>query len=184
MTTNADAANLLVPTSLTRLQTGLAPLAATLHTHSGEQGGYVGLALLAVVLAVAVAVRRARLVAVVGLLTWVLSLGVSLVVLGRDTGIALPWRPLEDVPLVGEVETMRFQVVVALCVAIVVALGLDHLAAAPAGLSRTGALAAIGVARAADADLLAAADADIVVTTLDNVDTSALSEGRLAARQA
>jgi hypothetical protein len=45
-------------------------------------------------------------------------------------------------------------------------------------------MAAIGVARADDADLLAAADADIVVTTLDSVDTSALSEGRLTARQA
>jgi len=50
--------------------------------------------------------------------------------------------------------------------------------------AKAGDMAAIGVARADDADLLAAADADIVVTTLDNVDTSALSEGRLAARQA
>ena len=49
--------------------------------------------------------------------------------------------------------------------------------------AKAGDMAAIGVARADDADLLAAADADIVVTTLDNVDTGALSEGRLAARQ-
>ena len=78
-----------------------------------------------------VAVRRARLVAVVGLAAWVLSLGVSLVVLGRDTGVALPWRPIEGVPLVGEIETMRFQVVVALCVAVVVALWCDHVADMP-----------------------------------------------------
>ena len=45
-------------------------------------------------------------------------------------------------------------------------------------------MAAIGVARADDAGLLAAADADLVVTTLDDVDTAALSEGRLAARKA
>lgn len=145
-TTNSDAANLLVPTSLTKFQTRLAPLAEQLHTHSGEQGGYVGAALLVVVVAAAVAVRRARVVAVVGLLTWVLSLGVSLVVLGADTGVALPWRPFEGVPLVGEIETMRFQVIVALCVAVAVALWCDHLAAAAPGPWRAVALVATGVA--------------------------------------
>ena len=50
--------------------------------------------------------------------------------------------------------------------------------------AKAGGMAAIGVARADDADLLAAANADLVVTTLDDVDTTALSEGRLARRQA
>ena len=50
--------------------------------------------------------------------------------------------------------------------------------------AKAGGMAAIGIARADDADLLAAADADLVVTTLDDVDTTALSEGRLARRQA
>jgi hypothetical protein len=36
------------------------------------------------------------------------------------------------------------------------------------------------VARAGDADLLAAAGADVVVTSLDDVDVAALVEGRLA----
>ena len=75
----------------------------------------------------------ARVVAAVGVVAWVLSLGVSLVVLGHDTGVALPWHPIEGVPLVGEIETMRFQVVVALCVAVVVALWLDGLAERPPG---------------------------------------------------
>lgn len=145
-TTNADAANLLVPTSLTRFQTRLAPFAERLHTHSGEQGGYVGVALLVVVVAAVLTVRRARIVAAVGLVAWVLSLGVSLVVLGRDTGVALPWRPVESVPLVGEIETMRFQVVVALCVAAVVALWLDRLADARPGPRRTVALVVTGLA--------------------------------------
>jgi hypothetical protein len=47
---------------------------------------------------------------------------------------------------VGEIETMRFQVVVALCVAIVVALWLDALADLRAGGLRALALAATGVA--------------------------------------
>ena len=114
---------------------GMDPLAEKLHTHSGEQGGYVGLALLAVVVVAVVTARRplTRVVAAVGVAAWVLSLGVNLVVLGRDTGVALPWRLVEGLPLVGEIETMRFQVVVALCVAIVVALWLDALADLPAG---------------------------------------------------
>ena len=44
-------------------------------------------------------------------------------------------------------------------------------------------MAAIGIARADDAGLLTAAGADIVVTTLDGIDTAALAEGRLATRK-
>ena len=43
-------------------------------------------------------------------------------------------------------------------------------------------MAAIGIARAHDADLLSAAGADIVVTALDEVDLAALSDGRLATK--
>jgi beta-phosphoglucomutase len=50
--------------------------------------------------------------------------------------------------------------------------------------AKAGGMAAIGIARADDADLLAGADADLVVTTLDDIDTTALSEGRLVTRNA
>jgi beta-phosphoglucomutase len=50
--------------------------------------------------------------------------------------------------------------------------------------AKAGSMGAIGIARADDAELLAAAHADIVVTTLDDVDLSALAEGRLARRKA
>jgi beta-phosphoglucomutase len=43
-------------------------------------------------------------------------------------------------------------------------------------------MAAIGISRADDADLLAAADADLVVTSLDDVDRDALTKGDLATR--
>jgi beta-phosphoglucomutase-like phosphatase (HAD superfamily) len=45
--------------------------------------------------------------------------------------------------------------------------------------ARAGGMAALGIARADDADLLAAAGADLVVGSLDDVDTAALPEGRL-----
>src|SRR6202451_3101672 len=53
---------------------------------------------------------------------------------------------------------------------------------APSGVqaAKAGDMAAIGIARADDAPLLAAAHADIVVTTLDDVDTTALTAGHLA----
>jgi hypothetical protein len=44
-------------------------------------------------------------------------------------------------------------------------------------------MAAIGIARAHDADLLSAAGANIVVTTLDQVDMAALSGGQLATKR-
>ena len=45
--------------------------------------------------------------------------------------------------------------------------------------AKAGGMAAIGIARAHDEDLLAAAGADIVVTTLDDVDLAALADGRM-----
>ena len=52
-------------------------------------------------------------------------------------------------------------------------------AAAGVAAAKAGAMAAIGIARANDAELLAAAGADIVVITLDEVDRGALAIGRL-----
>ena len=46
--------------------------------------------------------------------------------------------------------------------------------------AKAGGMAALGVARADDAELLTGAGADLVVTTLDDVDVECLSEGRLA----
>ncbi len=46
--------------------------------------------------------------------------------------------------------------------------------------AKAGGMAALGVARADDADLLAGAGADLVVSTLDDVDVAMLRAGRLA----
>ncbi len=48
--------------------------------------------------------------------------------------------------------------------------------------AKAGGMGGLAVARADDAELLAAARADLVVTTLDDVDVAALSDGRLARR--
>jgi beta-phosphoglucomutase-like phosphatase (HAD superfamily) len=53
---------------------------------------------------------------------------------------------------------------------------------APAGITaaRAGGMRSIGVARAGDAGLLTGAGADIVVSTLDEVDRDAILAGRVA----
>jgi beta-phosphoglucomutase-like phosphatase (HAD superfamily) len=56
-------------------------------------------------------------------------------------------------------------------------------ATAGVAAAKAGGMAAIGIARAHDADLLSATGADIVVTTLDQVDLTALSDGRLATKR-
>ncbi len=56
-------------------------------------------------------------------------------------------------------------------------------AAAGIEAAKAGDMAAIGIARADDTELLAAAHADIVVTTLDDVDLGALADGRLAIKK-
>jgi beta-phosphoglucomutase len=46
--------------------------------------------------------------------------------------------------------------------------------------AKAGNMVAIGLAREDDEELLAAADADLVVTSLDDVDLAALVDGRMA----
>ena len=48
--------------------------------------------------------------------------------------------------------------------------------------AKAGGMAAIGISRADDADLLAAAGADLVVTSLDDVDKDGLTKGELTTR--
>ncbi|HTU84564.1 MAG TPA: HAD-IA family hydrolase [Solirubrobacteraceae bacterium] len=55
-------------------------------------------------------------------------------------------------------------------------------AAAGVQAAKAGGMGAIGIARKDDAELLAAAGADIVVNSLDQVDMAALAHGRLAAK--
>jgi beta-phosphoglucomutase-like phosphatase (HAD superfamily) len=50
--------------------------------------------------------------------------------------------------------------------------------------AKAGAMAALGLSRAGDEELLAAAEPDALVTSLDDFDLAALPEGRLARRAA
>lgn len=129
VTMGADAANLVVPSPLTAIRPGTDALAGGLRAYPGEQGSYLGAAMLLVFLATVVLVRTRPVVltAVVTVLLAVLSLGTSLAVLGHDTGVPLPWRVLVDLPLVGQAEAGRMAPFVAFGVVTVWALALEHL---------------------------------------------------------
>ena len=122
---SADLANTVAPTWLTAVRPVPAPIG--MQGNLGEQGGYLGLAvLLLVLLAVVTCGTAARIAAVVGAVAWLLALGPQLFVAGEPTGVPLPWRALVQVPLLGEIEPVRLQVVVTLAVAVLAGLALDR----------------------------------------------------------
>ncbi len=178
VTMGADAANLVVPSPLTAIRPGTDALAAGLRAYPGEQGSYLGVAMLLVFLAAVLLVRSRAVVltAVVTVLLGVASLGTSIAVLGRDTGVPLPWRVLVDVPLVGQAEAGRLAPFVALGVVAVWALALEHLTRPVEGtgtgpLRRTGrAVVVVAVLAAAvtwvpvDDQLTTVADAPVLFT--------------------
>lgn len=123
---SADLANTLTPTWVTALH-GATP---TMQGNLGEQGGYLGLAVL--VLAAVALVRggtAARITVVTGAILWILALGPRLYLHGQAVGVDLPWQVLLHVPLVAEVEPARLQVLVTLAVAVLVGLALDQVRA-------------------------------------------------------
>ncbi|MCW0215650.1 MAG: hypothetical protein OJJ54_20025 [Pseudonocardia sp.] len=139
---STDLANVLSPTYLS----GVRPVAAPpMLGNLGEQGGYLGVAMLAVLLVAVVTVRAARIPAAVGVIAFVVSLGPTLHVATRSTGVPLPWGLATGLPLLGEVEPGRIQVFTTLALALVVALFLARFPAFPQP-ARAAALALVAVA--------------------------------------
>lgn len=126
-----DLANVVVPTPLTAARLVPTGFADTMRANVGEQGGYLGPAMLLLVLVLVVTVRSTplRLAAAVGLVSLVLSLGPEIVVADHETGFPMPWAVFTEVHLLGEAEPVRLQVVTALCVAFVLAVWIDRIPA-------------------------------------------------------
>lgn len=124
-----DLAGLVLPTHHQLLAPG--HLGAALTGHSAvENGLYLGLPLLAVLVGLLVAFRRRRVVAFSGvmvLVSLVLTLGSHLVVDTRQTGIPLPWDLVGRLPVLQDVLTARFSLYVQLFAAVVLGVGIDSL---------------------------------------------------------
>ncbi|AEH08007.1 hypothetical protein [Candidatus Protofrankia datiscae] len=94
-----------------------------------EVSGYLGLPLLALLLFIAVRLRRNRLVALcapLAVVAAVLSLGPHLHVGGHNTGIPLPWRVLELGPVLHNALPSRLSLYVVLAAGIMIAIWLDQ----------------------------------------------------------
>lgn len=121
-----------------------------------ENGFYLGLPLLALVLFAVLRYWRKPLVlaaAVVGMLAFVLGLGSSLDFHGRPILQTMPFDVVARLPLLKNIEPARFSLFVQLAVAVVLAVALDHMSSRVIG-NRVGASARPAL-RAAVATLVA-----------------------------
>ena len=128
-TASADLAALVAPPPLLALPLGWEDLGARLSAVlPSEASSYLGIPLLVVCVATVLLVRSppVRLVAVAGVVAFVISLGPRLRVAGTDTAVPLPGAWLHAVPLIGQAEPVRYGVFVALAVAVLVAVAFDR----------------------------------------------------------
>ncbi len=132
----ADLLGAVVPDSVQRFApSGLARTAANFANSPQENGSYLGITLLLVLLIGTVALwRRSAVVRVGSILTlsaFVLSLGGGLVVTGRPgaiaTGFPLPERLFEKLPLLSNTIPARYSLFVELFAALVLGVILDRL---------------------------------------------------------
>ncbi len=127
---NSDLLSAIVPTRHELI--GNAALQDRGSSYAGgdlpENGGYLGLGLLAVLGGVLVVRRRERLVRwclLLALVAYAFSLGRTLIVDNRVTGIPMPFDVLWRLPLLSSELPARYSLLVALFAAVALAIGLD-----------------------------------------------------------
>jgi hypothetical protein len=129
----ADLRGFYVPSHMFWLSTrGSSAFAASYQGGAAEYMAYLGvpLLILAPLAGVArIADRNARMLLGTGLVFALFSLGGTLLVGGRQTGVHLPWGAVEHWPVFGSALPDRFALVVGLAAAGLLAIGLDWLLA-------------------------------------------------------
>lgn len=126
----ADLLGVVVPTIHQLLGTDAT---VTWGGNDSENGSYLGLPLLVLLVVLAWRFRTVavvRFAAVLGVVAWVLSLGERLHVGGTETGIPLPYALVAQLPVLHNMAAVRFSLYVVLCAGLVLAVGLDRLHAA------------------------------------------------------
>ncbi len=144
---HGDLLGALLPTSLMRFAPpGLLHMGAHLvHGNLQENGTYLGLPLVLITAALGIAFRRRPVTAVASagaVVSYALSLGSPISIAGHATGIGGPFALLARVPVLQDIEPVRFSMFTALFFAVVLATGLDRLRFPAAAASAAGALAA------------------------------------------
>ena len=142
-----DPASLLLPNTVVRFKhNGLTHLLTTSPLNGSESMGYLGWPLL-VLITVLVVVRRrdvvVRTTAIMAVLLATYALGFTLHLDGHRTGIPMPWKLTDGLPLLGNLLPVRWMLVVDLMMALLVGLAIDSVRSERA--SRLGQLAVLGV---------------------------------------
>jgi hypothetical protein len=123
----ADVLGLVVPT--THQLIGLVETASW-GANDSENGSYLGLPLLLALGLLGWRFRSlpvVRFAAVVGAVSWVLSLGERLHFAGKEYGVPMPFDVLSQIPVLHNLAAVRLSLYVVLCAALVLAVGLDRL---------------------------------------------------------
>ncbi|MEX2289317.1 MAG: hypothetical protein WD794_03210 [Mycobacteriales bacterium] len=123
----ADLLGIVVPTVHQLLGTDAT---LTWGGNDSENGSYLGLPLLVVLVSLAWRLRSVavvRFAAVLGVVAWVLSLGERLHVAGTPTSVPMPYAVVAHLPVLHNMAAVRFSLYVVLCAALVLAVGLDRL---------------------------------------------------------
>jgi hypothetical protein len=123
----ADVLGLIVPSTHQLL--GLVETAGW-GVNDSENGSYLGLPLVMAVVLLAWRYRSIAVVRFAGVLAvvaWVLSLGERLHFAGSEYGVPLPFDLISQLPVLHNLAAVRLSLYVAMCAAIVLAVGLDRL---------------------------------------------------------
>jgi hypothetical protein len=142
----------VIPSMNQRVTTGgLAAFGDRLQSDLAENGDYLGIPLLAVLVFLAIRYRDRvvmRCAVVMAVVAWLLSLGPRLVVDGHTTSIRLPYDVLAHLPVLDSLLAGRFTFAMDLACGFILAVGLDALwvdLTAGRGMTTQWAAAVIGV---------------------------------------
>jgi hypothetical protein len=111
-----------------------------------DSEAYVGVPLLCLLAVTVVALRRHRVVvfaALLGLGAAILAMGPRLHIDGRRTGLPLPWRLVDHLPLLETIVTLRLMLYAYLMIGLILAVALGWLLARRTGLRLAGAAAVV-----------------------------------------
>ena len=126
---STDLLNFVVPTDVQQVDPGATGVASRFSGNNTEQTGYLGLPLV-LILAYTVwrfrAVMWVRVVAILGVVAALLSMGPTLHIGGHATHIPLPWVAVEHLPVLDNLVPGRLMLYVFLFAGLLLALFLDH----------------------------------------------------------
>jgi hypothetical protein len=130
-TYSEDLLGTIIPSLNQRMTTpGLAAFGSRLQSDLAENGAYLGIPLVIILIALIVRYRQVgimRLSGALALVAWLLSLGPRLVVDTHQTGVRLPFDVLVHLPVLDSLLAGRFTLFVDLFGGFVLAIGIDRL---------------------------------------------------------